>query len=127
MKQRIILTGGKFNKIHAGHIWLLKKAKKLGYLIVVLAHEAHNKRPYAKLAKIRKKNLEKLKIADKVVIGDKDRFFKVLLKFHPDIIVLGYDQEMPDSESIEVANKMRIKIVRFRKYGKYSTKKLNQF
>ena len=40
MIMKVVLTGGKFNRIHPGHVWLLKKAKKLGYLVVVLAHES---------------------------------------------------------------------------------------
>ncbi|MCX6816226.1 MAG: adenylyltransferase/cytidyltransferase family protein [Candidatus Aenigmarchaeota archaeon] len=96
---KIILTGGKFNRIHLGHVWLLKKAKKLGYLVVVIAHDVHNKRPYAVSSKVRKKNLEKLKIADKVVIGDKKKFVKAVRHFSPNVIVLGHDQKIPDKET----------------------------
>ena len=60
---KIVLTGGKFNRIHPGHVWLLKKAKKLGYLLVVLAHDRHNKRDYASAARTRKKEIENLKAA----------------------------------------------------------------
>jgi FAD synthetase len=124
MKQKIVLTGGKFNKIHPGHVWLLKRAKKLGYLIVVLAHDSHNKKPYAVPANRRKKMVQTLKIADKVVVGDRKRFAKVVERFHPDIIILGYDQKFPDSESELITRKMKIRILRFRKHGRYSTKKL---
>ena len=75
---KTVLIGGKFNHIHPGHIWLLKKAKKLGKLVVVIAHDSHNKREYALSAKQRKKNLEALKIADKVVIGSPTSFFGVV-------------------------------------------------
>lgn len=125
MSKKIILTGGKFNKIHPGHIWLLKKAKKLGYLIVVLAHDSHNKRQYAVPAKARRKNLESLKIADKVVIGDKKRFVKVVKNFRPDVIVMGYDQNMPDKETEEYAKEKKIKVVKFGKHGNYRTRQLH--
>ena len=124
MKKRIVLTGGKFNRVHPGHTWLLKKAKKLGYLIIVLASDAHNKRPYARPEKERKTAIEKLKIADKVVVGSSKKFSYVIRKFHPNIIVLGYDQKMPDKETRQIAEKMKIKIVKFRKHGNYRTGKL---
>jgi FAD synthetase len=121
---KTVLTGGKFNRIHPGHIWLLKKAKKLGYLVIALANDAHNKKPYAVSARVRKRNLEKLRIADKVVIGDKKSFVKVLEKFHPHTIVLGYDQKLPNSETREFVKNYRIKIMKFRKCGKYCTRKM---
>ena len=122
---KTILTGGKFNKIHPGHIWLLKKAKKLGKLIVVLAHDKHNKRHYAVTAKIRKKNLDKLKVSDRVVVGSSTGFVGVVRKYKPDVIVLGYDQRIPDKITEEYIKKHRIKVVRFKKYGSHSTKMLH--
>ncbi len=119
--KKTVLTGGKFNKIHPGHIWLLKKAKKLGYLVVVLAHDSHNKRFYAVSAKTRKRNMEKLSIADKVVVGDKKKFVKVVKKFKPHTIVLGYDQKMPDKETEKYVKEKKIKVVKLRKHGNYST------
>ncbi len=122
MKQKVVLTGGKFNSIHPGHVWLLKKAKGLGYLVVIIAHDAHNKRTYALSAKARRSMIEKLGIADKVVIGDKKKFVKVVHRFRPDIIVLGYDQKMPDKETTKAVRKMKIRVVRFRRYGRYKTR-----
>lgn len=122
--KKIILTGGKFNKIHPGHVWLLKKAKRLGRLVVVLAHDKHNIRHYAVSAKIRKKNLEKLKIADKVVVGSPSGFVGVVKKYKPDIVVLGYDQKIPDIETSDYIKKKKIKIVKMGKHGSHSTRKL---
>lgn len=121
-KQKVVLTGGKFNRIHPGHVWLLKKAKRLGYLIVVLAHDSHNRRAYVLPSKARKRNLEKLGIADKVVVGSPKSFVAVVKKFRPGIIILGYDQKMPDMETSEYAKNRRIKIIRFRKHKDYSTR-----
>jgi len=120
-----VLIGGKFNQIHPGHLWLLKKAKKLGYLIVVLAHEKHNKRTYSVSSKLRKKNLEKFRLADKVVVGSSSGFVGVVKKYKPDVIVLGYDQKLPDRVTSDYVKMQKIKILRFKKHGKYSTRKLN--
>ena len=73
---------------------------------------------------IRKKNLGKLRIADKIVIGDKKGFSGVIGKFNPDTIVLGYDQKLPDKETAQIAKKMRIKIVKFRRFGNHKTGKM---
>ena len=124
MTKKIILTGGKFNKIHPGHIWLLNKAKKLGYLVVVLAHDKHNRRSYAMPAKERKIMIEKLKIADKVVVGSPKSFVGVVKKYKPNVIVLGYDQKLPDKVTEEYARKNKIKIIRLGKYGRHSTRNL---
>lgn len=108
-----VLVGGVFNIIHAGHVFFLKKAKALGdYLVVVVANNktARRTKKYAIVDhKIRKKNIEKLGIADKVVIGDESDFMKVVRKEKPDIIVLGHDQKMSEDEISEMLKKAGIK------------------
>ncbi|MDI6807101.1 MAG: adenylyltransferase/cytidyltransferase family protein [Candidatus Aenigmarchaeota archaeon] len=119
-----VLVGGCFNKIHEGHIYFLKEARKLGdYLVVVLAHDANNKKPYAIPAKQRKKNMEKTKLADKVVIGDKRDMLKVVRKEKPNIVALGYDQTLSRNMSRKL-KEMKVKIVRIKRYSSYKTKKL---
>ena len=86
MKKIKVLAGGCFNKIHKGHVYFLKRAKALGYLIIVLAHDKNNKKSYGIKAKIRKKKLAELKIADRVIIGDAKDFSKVIKKEKPDIL-----------------------------------------
>lgn len=125
MKTKIVLTGGKFNKIHNGHLWLLKKAKAKGYLLVVLANASYNNREYAVSAATRKKNLEKLNIADKVVIGSSIDFCRVIEKYKPNLIVLGYDQKLPDKNTADLVKKMKIKTMKLRKFGNYRTRDMN--
>ena len=114
-----VLVGGCFNRIHPGHIYFLKEAKKLGnHLSVILTHDENNKKEYAIDFKTRKRNLEKLNIADKIVEGDRIDFMKTVNSLRPDIVVLGYDQKMP----IEVTfNK---EVVRIKKHKHYSTKRM---
>lgn len=121
---KTVLTGGKFNRIHTGHVWLLKKAKSLGYLIVVLAHDRHNNRAYAAPAAKRKKTLEALGIADKVVVGSSSGFVGIVKKLKPDLVVLGYDQKMPDNATGEYVRKNKIKIIRLKRHGTHSTRKM---
>ncbi len=97
-----ILVGGVFNLIHKGHIFFLKKAKEFGdYLIVVIASNrtACLTKKYPVIdQRIRKKNLEALGIADKVVVGGEMDFMNVVRKERPNVIVLGHDQKMSEKE-----------------------------
>lgn len=111
-----VIAGGCFNKIHKGHIYFLNKAKELGYLIVVLTNDKNNKKPYAVLAKERKKRLTALKIADKIVIGHANDFSRIVKREKPQIIALGYDQKLPKG--------IKIKTKRIKKYGNYGTRKI---
>ena len=117
-----VLTGGKFNDVHAGHLYLLKKAKRLGRLIVVIANDKHNKRKYALSAKKRKAMVKKTHIPDKVIIGDSTDFTKIIDKEKPDIIVLGYDQKLPP-RTVKKIKENKIKVVKFGKYKDFSTRK----
>lgn len=110
-----VLTGGCFNKIHPGHKYLLKKAKALGFLVIVLTNDKNNKKKNAIPAQQRKKNLEKLNIADKIVVGDEKNFMKVVKKEKPNIIILGYDQKLP----VPKAKLKGIVVKKFRRYGNY--------
>lgn len=115
MSSKKVLAGGCFNRIHPGHIYFLKEAKKLGNeLIVVLTNDKNNKKPYAVSAKERKKILKSLNIADKIFIGDPKNKIKIVKKVKPDIIALGYDQKLPDSLD-------NFKYVQIKRFGGYST------
>lgn len=119
-----ILVGGCFNKIHKGHEFFLREAKKFGdSLTVVLTNDRNNKKPYRIPAKDRKKNLEELKVADKIIIGRPKDFSKVVIEEKPDIIALGYDQKLPPGVE-EIVKKMNIKIFRIKKFGEYETRKI---
>ena len=117
----IVLIGGKFNRIHDGHRWLLTKAKAMGFLVVVVAHDSHNTRPYARSAAERKAALEATGLPDKVVIGDADEFSNVLDAELPDVIVLGYDQQLPPGTAEKVRDR-GIPIVRFEKHGDFNSR-----
>lgn len=114
-----VLTGGRFNRFHSGHEYLLKECKKLGYLVVVIANDEHNNKPNPVRAEIRKKNLEKSGIADKIIIGHADSFVQTVYEEKPNIIALGYDQKMPEDVTEEVLEKMNIRIVRIKRFVDY--------
>lgn len=107
-----VLCGGRFNFPHKGHEYFLREAKSYGdYLIVVIAHDSHNLKNQGKVEMNRRKeSIEKLNIADEVVIGDSEDFFKVVEKYKPNVIALGWDQKLPfDEKKME---NLGIKVVR---------------
>jgi len=115
-----VLVGGCFNIIHPGHIYFLKRAKKLGdELIIILTNDENNKKPYAISAKERRKLLKSLNIADKILIGHLKDKAKIVEKVKPSIIALGYDQELPDG--LDSFPNIQIK-----RLGKYSTKSIKR-
>lgn len=94
---KIVMAFGTFDLFHAGHENYLKQAKELGdYLIVVIARDQTVKKikshPSHQNERERLKAVKKSGIANKVILGYKGDKHKVLKKFRPDIIALGYDQ-----------------------------------
>jgi len=92
-----VLAFGTFDHFHAGHESYLKQAQELGsYLIVVVARDETVKKIKGdfpdQTEKERQAAIKKMRIADKVVIGNSTDKYEVIKKFKPDVIALGYDQ-----------------------------------
>lgn len=96
-ERKIVIAFGTFDYLHAGHEFYLRNAKALGdELIVIIARDktvrqikgeapTHNERKRAKAVR-------ELGIANRVILGNHGDKHKVLRKYRPDIIALGYDQ-----------------------------------
>ncbi|MFA5829683.1 MAG: adenylyltransferase/cytidyltransferase family protein [Candidatus Gracilibacteria bacterium] len=92
-----VIAFGTFDLFHAGHENYLKQAKALGeYLIVIIARDETVRKIKGRQPddneRQRAKSVKKSGIADKVVLGYHNDKHKVLKKFRPDVIALGYDQ-----------------------------------
>lgn len=92
-----VMAFGTFDNVHLGHIFFLKKAKKLGdYLIVVIARDKTvaivKKKSSRHSENDRLKSINDLGIADSVVLGSLTNKFELLLAENPDVLALGYDQ-----------------------------------
>ena|SRR3989338_1710851 len=96
-KKRTVMSFGTFDHFHAGHESYLKQAKAFGeFLIVIIARDETVERikgrpPYYNEKK-RRAAVVASRIAEKVVLGNPGNKYKVLLKYKPDVIALGYDQ-----------------------------------
>jgi glycerol-3-phosphate cytidylyltransferase/FAD synthetase len=123
---KIILTGGVFDIIHLGHINTLKKAKKEGdLLIVVVASDKMVEESKGRLPLNSQPNrmglLEELKIVDLVASGDEDtsKFLDTVLKFQPDTIVLGYDQQTTERMLLQHLEKANISNIEIKKLASH--------
>ena len=125
-----VLVGGVFSVLHPGHEYFLKKAKSMGdLLVVVIASDRtvmRRKGVLHKTAIERKEQLEKTGIPDKVVIGSGENHFKVVEEEKPDVIVMGYDQEI-DRELLKRIKQsgLRPEIIKIKeKHKEYSSSRM---
>src|SRR6185295_6946945 len=95
-----VLAFGTFDILHPGHIDFLKSAKALGTeLFVLIARDSTVLKRKGTAAKFSEQsrcaNVERLKIADMVVLGETEDYLKIPKRIDPDVIALGYDQKAP--------------------------------
>src|SRR6266481_4085619 len=93
-----VMVFGTFDVIHAGHIYFLREAKKLGSeLVVSVARDLNvqkiKREKTWRLEKSRAEDLRALGIAEKVVLGGVKNHLPHIKKVAPDIIALGHDQK----------------------------------
>jgi FAD synthetase len=132
-KVKTVLTTGVFDILHPGHIYLLRYASRLkgknGRLVVIIARDEtvrrRKKRPPIFSEKERLILVRSLKFVDEAHLGYRPfSFRKVIERFHPDIVVFGYDQDKIRNEFIGEAERegWRVRVV---KAPKMSSAKLN--
>lgn len=109
---------GTFDHLHPGHLSYLTQAKEYGdYLIVVVARDKVVERIKGRLPveseELRVQNLELVEFLDEVCLGNLKDKYKVVRDEKPDVICLGYDQQV-DLE--ELKNNFSGKIIRLKPY-----------
>ena len=109
-----VMCAGTFDTIHPGHLFYLSEAKKYGgKLIVVVARDetseafkgqkpVHNERE-------RLEAVRTLEIVDEAVLGHHGDIFKIIEEIKPDVICLGYDQNVQKQKVEEELNKRGVK------------------
>ena len=93
----IVMAFGTFDYFHAGHEDYLRQAKALGdQLIVVVARDDTVRKVKGHEAKFnerkRLKDVSQCPSVDKAVLGNSEDKYKVVRKYRPNVIALGYDQ-----------------------------------
>ncbi len=88
-----VLANGTFDIIHPGHIRYIEHAKALGdELIVIIANNAEKKTVMD--ADVRRLIIEALASVDRAILGHEKDKLKIVEDMKPDIIALGYDQNI---------------------------------
>ena len=116
------MAQGVFDIIHLGHIHYLQGAKDLGdELVVVVARDstvrALKHEPITN-ENMRRELVQNLKPVDKAVLGYEGDRFRTVEELKPDIIALGYDQEV-DEEKLRhdlAARGLPTKVIRLPKF-----------
>lgn len=122
MKKNVMAFGA-FDGIHTGHIYYLEEAKKLGNdLIVAIARDkAVWKFPkkYELPENERKKLIEKLNIADKVILGSTTYALEKVVDENPDIIAITPYHPVDESVLQEDLKKegLKTKVIVIKKYN----------
>jgi cytidyltransferase-like protein len=112
---KTVITFGTFDITHKGHIDYLTQAKKHGdFLITIIARDINIKPNCIHSEQERKQAVEKLAIADLVVLGDKKDKLNILKKYNPDIICLGYDQKANIAEIAKASDAQIIRLKSFK-------------
>lgn len=95
-----VLATGVFDIIHPGHIFFLEAAKGLGDELIVIVSRDQIARKIKKKPIIpedqRLAVVKALKPVDEALLGDSEDIFKFIPEIHPDIIALGFDQDVDE-------------------------------
>ncbi|MBI5071865.1 adenylyltransferase/cytidyltransferase family protein, partial [Candidatus Falkowbacteria bacterium] len=88
--EKKVMVFGTFAVLHPGHLYFFHEAKKHGEkLIVVVARDATVYKIKGFLPKIdeqaRRDMVDAIKFVDKAVLGDKKDWYKIILKYKPEI------------------------------------------
>lgn len=99
---------GTFDMLHEGHRDLFRQARALSpesFVIASIGRDAVVTRLKGVMPRLneeeRARTVRESGLADEVVLGDEDGYMTHVLKAHPDIIALGYDQEGEFVERLE--------------------------
>lgn len=95
--KKLVMVFGTFDKIHAWHEDFLNQAKKYGnFLVAVIARDTNvirfKSKPPVNDELTRQQNLQKLWIADEVLLWDENNPYLLISQHKPDVICIWYDQ-----------------------------------
>lgn len=129
-----VMVFGTFAILHPGHLYFFKKAKERGdKLIVVVARDATVRKIKGFFPKLNERARQEMvgviKFVDEALLGDKFDWYKLILKYKPDAICLGYDQIAPKNFAGELQKRgVTAKVIRLKAYKpkKYKSSLITQ-
>ena len=110
-----VMCFGTFDGLHRGHEHYLREARKLGdFLVAVVALDgtvaAVKGRAPARSEGERLRQVERLGIADRVVLGGSGDKLAVVERERPDVLAFGYDQRAFTESAAEELEKRGVKV-----------------
>ncbi|HLI40743.1 MAG TPA: PfkB family carbohydrate kinase [Streptosporangiaceae bacterium] len=127
---RIVAAGGCFDLLHAGHVWLLQQARRLGdCLVVCLNSDASVRelkgpgRPLVQ-APDRARVLAALECVDAVIVFDEPTPAAVLERLRPDVWVKGGDYACGDLPEAPVVRRHGGQVLLLPYTGRHSTSQI---
>jgi cytidyltransferase-like protein len=128
IKKTKIMVFGTFDGLHKGHLDFFKQAKnftKNSFLIVSIARDENVFKIKGKYPKLKEKArmvlVNKCRLVDKVVLSGLKNHIPHIVRVHPDIIALGYDQKAyVKNLKKDLKNKgILVKIIRLKPYQEH--------
>ena len=127
---------GTFDIIHPAHIIFLEEARKLGgeggELIVIVALDSSVEKEKGKppifSADERRFLVQSLKSVNQSHLGYESDRLRIIEELKPDLIALGYDQEVDENVLKEelIRRGVDVKIVRLKRYGDIKSSKIKR-
>lgn len=128
-----VLVTGVFDILHPGHLDLFKQARQHGdTLVAIVAHDLNAAQEKRKPLNDQSQRMAAIKhcgLVDTVLAGNKNDKLALVEDINPDIIVLGYDQDINEQKLRDDLNQRGLhpKIIRAHAYQpeKYKSSLLN--
>jgi FAD synthetase len=129
-KEKTVMVGGTFEIIHPGHIYLLREARKLGKVIVVVARDENVRRFKKREPIINEKQrltvIRSIRYVSKAILGNPGpNIFQIITKIKPDIILLGPDQKVDENKLKDYLREQGLDNVEIRRLKKKLEGELN--
>ncbi len=118
-----VMASGVFDLLHIGHLHYLEEARDMGdeLVVVVATDETVRQRKHSPIMPedMRRELVAALKPVDSAVVGHTGDPYRIVMELRPDIIALGYDQEMEGLRRELQKRNLDIEVRRCTRYRDY--------
>lgn len=118
-----VMASGVFDLLHIGHLHYLREARDMGddLVVVIATDETVRERKHSPImpAEMRRELVASLKPVDVAVVGHTGDPFRVVERLHPDVIALGYDQEVEGLQRELQKRDLAVQVRRCTRYKEY--------
>ena len=126
-----VMATGVFDLLHIGHLHYLEDARDMGdeLVVVVATDETVRQRKHSPIMpeEMRRELVAALKPVDRAVVGHSGDMFRIVEELQPDVIALGYDQEVEGLQQELRERGLSIEVrrcTRFKDYDLNGTRKI---